>query len=678
VSLINELIKSAKLAKQGKKVVVNPKPFFSAVDKAALDLQRAKGTGKEFMTELKKTKGIKPAEIENRKLAQIEEMPKMTKDQFIDELEKRPPADLKERTLIEESEKNKEFLAGEQYGVSFDDLRADEEEAILSQLVKYGDYKLPGGENYREILLQLPTFGGKDLEDLMYLEAMERRGGIGTKYGEERLAMLRKKRDEMGQPYMTPHFEDEPNTLAHMRVQDRLEEQPPEMRYVAFNKNSGFPSPDFATPEELDAYIKTLPPNIQNSLVVKQTQIAKPPRKILHVEEIQSDWHQSGREHGYIESGLLEKFKTMVAQYDQLEEQRRNLLNAAKNTPDAQMDVFKKMMDQAGEISSQLTDLRSKMDEASFSLDSGVPDAPFKKNWHELAMKRLINYAAENGYDGIAITPGAEQAKRYDLSKQVDNLIYQKNPDGTYRLTAKVKGDNHLIGDSFDESQLEQQVGKDVTKKIIEGSGKEIKNTHYSTGTELPSHYELSGVDLQVGGEGMQGFYDKMIPDYLNTFGKKYGVQTEMGGYKLKGDPSLRGDASERLGLAGQRFADMTPEEIEAFNAKLDDANAKQLHYFKITPEMREEVKQGMPLYQQVGVPIGAGAAGAEIEVPQPVQEEEPAFAAGGAVYDTMPDMSDGGQILQGPPFKRGGKVHVAHNPDAMFMELNDKKFKRK
>jgi len=114
----------------------------------------------------------------------------------------------------------------------------------------------------------------------MYLEAMERRGGIGTEYGENRLAMLRKKRDEMGQPYMTPHFEDEPNTLAHMRVQGRLEEQPPEMRYVAVNKNSGFPSPDFATQEELDAYIKTLPPNIQSSLVVKQAQVAKPPKKI--------------------------------------------------------------------------------------------------------------------------------------------------------------------------------------------------------------------------------------------------------------------------------------------------------------------------------------------------------------------------------------------------------------
>jgi len=651
VSLIEGLIKSAKLAKQGKKVVVNPKPFFSAVDKAALDLQRAKGTGKEFMTELKKTKGVKPNEIENRKLAQIEAMPKMSKDQFIDELEKRPPVDLRERTLLEESEKNKDFLAREQYGESFDDLRADEEKDILDQMVKYGDYKLAGGQNYREILLQLPTFGGKDLEDLMYLEAMERRGGIGTKYGEENLARLRKKRDEMGQPYMSPHFEGEPNVLAHMRVQDRLEEQPPEMRYVAFNKNSGFPSPDFATPEELDAYIKTLPPNIQNSLVVKQAQVAKPPRKILHVEEIQSDWHQTGREKGYQKTPEEMQAEKQLKQkaHDEYVKNESNVLNEEYKAIKEKLrgasyaDVDNPEINQLQQREKNILRQLQILSESSPSdpENRGVPNAPFKKNWHELAMKRLLNYASENGYDGIAITPGAEQASRYDLANHIDSLNFSKNSNGTFDING-IKDRSTVVDKTMQTpEQIESLVGKDVAQKI------------FDTNTSFGS---LTGLDLKVGGEGMKGFYDKMIPDYLNTFGKKYGVQTEIGGYKLQGDPSLRGDASERLGLAGQSFADMTPEEIAAFNAKLDESNAKRLHYFKITPEMREEVKQGMPLYQQIGVPLGTGAAGAEFEMPQPVQEEEPA------------------PIVQSTPFKHGGKVHVAQNSDTMFMEMSDKK----
>jgi len=42
----------------------------------------------------------------------------------------------------------------------------------------------------------------------------------------------------------------------------------------------------------------------------------------------------------------------------------------------------------------------------------------------------------------------------------------------------------------------------------------------------------------------------------------------------------------------------MTPEQITAFNQKLDDYNTKTLHHFPITPEMREDVtKNGVPLY---------------------------------------------------------------------------------
>jgi hypothetical protein len=53
--------------------------------------------------------------------------------------------------------------------------------------------------------------------------------------------------------------------------------------------------------------------------------------------------------------------------------------------------------------------------------------------------------------------------------------------------------------------------------------------------------------------------------------------------------------------------------------------------------------------------------------------------ADGGAInYNTAPDMSDGGRIMQGAPFKRGGKVKMTPNRDTMFMELSNKKLKRK
>ena len=48
-------------------------------------------------------------------------------------------------------------------------------------------------------------------------------------------------------------------------------------------------------------------------------------------------------------------------------------------------------------------------------LTAGVPNAPFKSSWPELALKRMIREASEQGYDAIGWTPGEVQAARYDL-----------------------------------------------------------------------------------------------------------------------------------------------------------------------------------------------------------------------------------------------------------------------
>ena len=51
-----------------------------------------------------------------------------------------------------------------------------------------------------------------------------------------------------------------------------------------------------------------------------------------------------------------------------------------------------------------------------------VPAAPFEKNWHELAMKRMLRLAAEEGYDKVAWTNGKMQSDRYNLSKVLDKV----------------------------------------------------------------------------------------------------------------------------------------------------------------------------------------------------------------------------------------------------------------
>ena len=133
---------------------------------------------------------------------------------------------------------------------------------------------------------------------------------------------------------------------------------------------------------------------------------------------------------------------------------------------------------------------------------NGVPNAPFKKNWQELAMKRAMQMAAEGGYDRVAFTTGNQQSARYDLSKQINTLRAEKITSGPktgqYEINATDKNGKPSMYSVVTESELENTIGKDLAKKIVEDA------------PNNPDGKEYSGLDLKVGGKGMEGFYDKI------------------------------------------------------------------------------------------------------------------------------------------------------------------------
>lgn len=615
-----------KVTKKGATAPAKVPPFYSAVDEVAQGLSRNKGTGKEFLREIEKTKGVKPAEIKDRKLDKILNTDqKMTKDDLVKVLEDNPPKQITEDIMGEPTQKmidqkiedliEKEVLdelgPRPKYGYereywleAYDRLidrksyRSDryyeEAKEAIKQEGNWGsskydrpDWKLAGGENYREIVLKLPPTKSANQQRIMELEAYERRGATDKDLLDE-LAQLRASRDAAPDEFQSKHW-DQPNVLAHMRVQDRVG------------------------------------PNGE---------------KVLHVEEIQSDWHQTGRDKGYRSADQQDRMAATAKPMDgyfEVSDQNgnfiANVMNHDLSDPTAQSALAEAQRRiQAPQIGRQADDGR-------------VPDAPFKKNWHELAMKRLINYASENGYDKIAITPGAEQAKRYDLSKQIESVSLSPTDNGQYRIDAQIKNGGTKTETNLDANGVEEMIGKELASRLISAADARLESTAAMRAAaksgddieydrlrearkELPPT-TLSGLDLVVGGEGMKGFYDKILPDYLNNYGKKYGAQ--MGEMDLVIKPESRG------------VNIMTPDEPEIYPAE-----TMRFHTFDITPQMREEVlTKGQPLYQQIGIPAATGAAGAGMF------EEE---------FD----------------FKRGGRVSVTDNPDTMFLELNDKKFRRK
>lgn len=221
--------------------------------------------------------------------------------------------------------------------------------------------------------------------------------------------------------------------------------------------------------------------------------------KVLVIDEIQSKRHQEGREKGYRtkeDDELVQK--RGVAHWEMMKKYNVSTpyeLRQVISSEDAQYLESLYQGKKVGEI----------------------PDAPFDKNWHELAMKRMLRYAAENGYDVIAWTKGEQQADRYNIGGIISEIKSTKYPRG-YEVVSFGNNGNIVHNEVFaDESAMAGVYGKEMAKRIIE-SVDALEPSETAT---------ISGDNLRIGGEGMKGFYDKMLPAFMNKYGKKWGVKVE-------------------------------------------------------------------------------------------------------------------------------------------------------
>lgn len=406
---------------------------------------------------------------------------------------------------------------------------------------RYAEHQLPGGENYRELLLQLPERKmGTNPDYLKHrndVDAEYENGDLTDKEYESELARL-----EQEKPTFTNSHWDEPNVLGHLRMNDRI-----------------------------DANGK----------------------KTLFLEELQSDWHQQGRRNGYREP-------------------------TQKNPQKAQDAVMKFAVDHGSRFDDQgrwieglsvedhakYIQLLEDRDEAMRN-ERAVPDAPFKKDWHELLLKRALREAAEGGYDQLAWTPGDVQNERYDLSKHVDKISW--SPD-TNLLKAYDKQGNIVIDrGSVPPEKLQDYIGKEVAQRLLNEPTQKRTN---GPGQIINVH-ELSGQDLKVGGQGMRGFYDKLVPDFLNRYGKRWGakvgsteiptenenlyVQSSKEGWYITDGTSALDHKGKPSNTWDTRATFNTPEKAQQ---QLEKWQSKPLTVpvIQITPKMRQDILKGQPI----------------------------------------------------------------------------------
>lgn len=153
-------------------------------------------------------------------------------------------------------------------------------------------------------------------------------------------------------------------------------------------------------------------------------------KKMLFVEEIQSDWHNAGQKNGYGNANEEERAKAAEAVY-KAAQKVRELETEFRNTPSPyDLDAIAKavangnsiedMMNAYTDAQRRLSSARRELEnaeEASNDLDrrlsNSVPDAPFRDTYQEFVLKRLIRMAAEEGYDSIGWTTAQIQSDRW-------------------------------------------------------------------------------------------------------------------------------------------------------------------------------------------------------------------------------------------------------------------------
>jgi hypothetical protein len=472
--------------------------------------------------------------------------------------------------------------------VSLEELPAKLRKAVESEggPDKYRNYQLPGGTNYREVLLTLPT------KPLSEAEARKVLGvDKDAKLSESDIAYAsRKNREE----YKSNHW-DQPNVLAHIRMNDRIDAEG---------------------------------------------------NKTLFIEEVQSDYGQAARKEGI--KRPFNKTSEIVDARTKLSASLREDGNLGFDFTADAVAAIRDNADFADrwDVSPKLRELGESYRalvlerEASYK---GVPDAPFignTKAWTTLALKRIMAMAAEGGYDKVAFINGEQSAERYDLSKQVSEISY--NPTTKTLIAKDLDGKNVVNRRGVEQADLADIVGKGVADNLIaqsedfkggltefeirEVNGKfkiygadgymvpvdGIIGTSFKTygdaaakamamegfGREaadgrLPT---VKGDGLRVGGEGMKSFYDQIVPAALKDLAKKLGGG-QIESVNLPGTESKDALAAKVYGR-GETYRNLPSENKRTIDRMYSDRLINQPG-ITITDAMRDKMADGIPLFSK-------------------------------------------------------------------------------
>lgn len=326
-----------------------------------------------------------------------------------------------------------------------------------------------------------------------------------------------------------------------------------------------------------------------------------PKEKGTFLEEVQSDWNQAGKEHGYNTGGQEE----LRQQADQIENELRALRtnvspvisrlyrDGAFEGADSYDQILAQMqlnysltgkhdyLDSLPINQEEKTNLinylglrqkeRQLRDQIS-STAQAVPNNPFKESWPDLLLKReLLKTVNDPEKSWMGWTTGKTQNDRYHLQHFVDALHYDPEK---YALTV-ISKDGEPVPGYLDKwvppEELPKHIGQETAQQLLKQPRTQDPLLKHDPNALV---HTLNPKDLEIGGQGMKYFYDQLLPARMNRILKPFGGKVELG--ELPTGIPYEGS------IGGTPISG--PQTFQAWIAKL-------------TPEMKQRIaKEGLPL----------------------------------------------------------------------------------
>jgi len=344
--------------------------YRSTVQDALAKLPQETGTGPQMRAMLEKA-GAKQNEIDESGLSSLLKNPKVTKEEI-------------EQNL---GQKLREVVKDADTGIA---------------LYNDSGLVLPGGSNYKEILIQ----GGPTRNAYPSAEAYNK---------------AIDEQDARGGPFLGSHW-DEPNVLAHLRTNERTTTNGRKTLFVEeiqSDLHQKGREVGYKTPEDV-AIIKSKQSENEN-LIAQMRELNK--QKYRLQIDFDSNLNQFGinQDQNPVPYNLIESFiELSIDKPDKIDGILTYLVDSLQDIFDneSKQNFFKQLFMDGREIAglrNKIKDLRQQQftDDRFEQADKKMPNLPLKKNWHETAFRRAVAEAVDTGADSVTWTPGQVQGRRY-------------------------------------------------------------------------------------------------------------------------------------------------------------------------------------------------------------------------------------------------------------------------